>query len=91
MTGLLVAMSLGVTVMASMPPTPSSCVVITEIVGSNFLWALVYTEVLNVFGSVTIPVVVEYIAHQGTTSPVSPVDLFLKLFLIVVIPVFLEG
>jgi len=82
-------MALGLTVMAAVPPTLSSGVVMTAISGGNTALALLLTVGLNLAGILTLPLVLGILLHCGPVH-LDRVDLLLTLVLLVLVP-FLFG
>jgi len=80
------AMALGLVVMSTVPPTLSSCVVITEVAGGNTLWALFLTVGINLLGPFTIPFILEFNLGQDLDIAVAPLPLLFKLLRMVLLP-----
>ena len=60
-----IAFIIGLVVMCVMPPTLSSCVVLTRLVGGNAQWSLWFTLLLNFIGILTIPITLSLIIGKG--------------------------
>ncbi|MFW6155047.1 MAG: bile acid:sodium symporter [Planctomycetota bacterium] len=91
--GLEAAVMLGLVVMASMPSTLSSGIVLTEVAGGNALWALMLTVGLNILGVFTIPFMLVWAAPQASGEAavaIESVPLLMKLMLWVLVP-FVAG
>jgi len=84
--GLPASAALGLVVMASMPPTLSSGVVLTENAGGHTLWAMLLTILLNLAGIFTIPFVLDVALAAGTDVAISPWPLLQRLLLVVLLP-----
>jgi len=89
--GLPASAALGLVVMASMPPTLSSGVIMTENAGGQTLWAMLLTILLNLIGIFTIPFVLSLTLETGAEVVVSPWPLLLRLLLVVLLPFVLGG
>jgi sodium/bile acid cotransporter 7 len=63
--GLPAAAALGLVVMASMPPTLSSGVILVENAGGHTLWAMLLTILLNLAGIFTIPFMLDLTLEAG--------------------------
>ncbi len=84
--GLPAAAALGLVVMASMPPTLSSGVILTENAGGHTLWAMLLTILLNLAGIFTIPFVLGLTLELSAEVAVSPWPLLLRLLTVVLLP-----
>ncbi len=89
--GLPAAAALGLVVMASMPPTLSSGVILTENAGGDTLWAMLLTILLNLAGIFTIPFVLDLTLEAGTEVAVSPWPLLWRLLGLVLLPFVIGG
>ena len=90
LAGLPAAATLGVVVMATVPPTLSSGIVMTGIAGGNVPKALFLTILLNLLGVFSIPFMLQLTLDRVGIVAISPWPLLQKLALIVLIP-FLAG
>ncbi len=88
--GLEGGIALGLIVMATVPPTLSSGIILTLIAKGDGLWALLFTVALNIFGIITIPLILPLVASLSEGVIIDPWPLFEKLVLLVLIP-FLAG
>lgn len=84
--GLPASAALGLVVMASMPPTLSSGVILTENAGGHTLWAMLLTILLNLAGIFTIPFVLGLTLELGGEVAVSPWPLLARLLTVVLLP-----
>jgi sodium/bile acid cotransporter 7 len=84
--GLSGVLALGLLVMSSVPPTLSSGIVITGAAHGNRLWALFLTIGLNIIGIFTIPIMLKLSLHNSEDVYISPLPLFFKLLLYVLLP-----
>lgn len=91
MVGLTGLLALGLVVMSSAPPTLSSGIVITEAAHGNRLWAVFLTIGLNLLGILTIPLMLKLTLHENENVYLSPLPLFLKLLLYVLVPLLIGG
>lgn len=82
--------AIGLVVIATVPPTLSSGIVMTQIVRGNVAKALFLTILLNLIGVFTIPFMLPFILDNVSTITISPLPLLKQLILIVLIP-FLAG
>lgn len=87
---LPVGAALGLVVMATVPPTLSSGIVMTRIAGGHVAKALFLTILLNLIGVFTIPFMLQLTLGSAGTIAISPLPLLKQLILIVLIP-FLAG
>ena len=81
---------IGLVVMATVPPTLSSGIVMTQIAGGNVPKALFLTILLNLVGIFTIPFMLHLTLESIGIISISPWPLLKQLILIVLIP-FLVG
>jgi len=79
----------GLIVVSSMPPTLSSGVVLTEVAGGNALLAIIITIFLNIIAIFVIPTTLHFSLGSLDVSGLSPFDLFIKLSIIVLIPLII--
>jgi len=84
--GLPASAALGLVVMASMPPTLSSGVIMTENAGGQTLWAMMLTILLNLIGIFTIPFILSLTLETGAEVVISPWPLLLRLLFVVLLP-----
>jgi len=77
---------LGLVVMATVPATLSSCVVITGIAGGSVVWALLLTVGLNSLGILTIPWLLQINLSATAQVEVSAMAMLQKLVLRVLLP-----
>jgi len=82
--------AIGLVVMATVPPTLSSAIVMTGIAGGNVVQALFLTILLNLIGVFTIPFMLQFTLESVSTLSISPLPLLKQLILLVLIP-FLAG
>jgi len=82
--------ALGIIVTATVPPTLSTCIVMTQLSGGNPLWALMMTVSLNIVGVFTIPFMLGFVVAEGSNMTIEPASLLLSLILMVLLP-FLAG
>lgn len=78
----------GLVVMSAVPPTLSSCIVLTRLTGGNAQWSMFFTLSLNFIGILTIPFSLSFILGQSVGIEGGP--LFIQLIEIVLLP-FLSG
>ncbi|MDP5290990.1 bile acid:sodium symporter [Oceanimonas sp. CHS3-5] len=83
-SGLAPGLALGLLVVSVVPPTLSSCVVLTRLSGGNAQWSLFMTLGLNLLGIVTIPLMLSLLI--GSSGELSPWPLLHKLSLMVLLP-----
>ncbi|MDX1594330.1 MAG: bile acid:sodium symporter [Gammaproteobacteria bacterium] len=88
--GLPAAAALGLVVMASMPPTLSSGVILTGNAGGDVLWAMLLTILLNLAGIVSVPFVLDLALEAGAEVAISPWPLLWRLLTLVLVP-FVAG
>ncbi|PPL14115.1 bile acid:sodium symporter [Oceanisphaera arctica] len=86
--GLDDSLRLGLLVMSMVPPTLSSCVVLTRITGGKASWSLFMTLGLNFIGIATIPFMLSLLV--GDSMQLSPWPMLLTLLKIVLLP-FIGG
>jgi len=82
--------AMGLVVMATVPPTLSSGIVMTGIAGGNVAKALFLTILLNLIGVFTVPFMLQLTLDSVGIISISPLPLLTQLILIVLIP-FLVG
>ncbi len=82
--GLSFGLAVGVALMASVPTTMSSAVVIAVNAGGDRLWALVLTIVTVLVGSITAPLVVSVILSAD--AALDPVATLVGVVLVVLVP-----
>lgn len=82
--------AIGIVVMATVPPTLSSGIVMTGIAGGNVVKALYLTVVLNLVGVFTIPYMLHLTLGSVGLVEISPLPLLRQLVLLVLVP-FLLG
>lgn len=87
---LPVGAAMGLVVMATVPPTLSSGIVMTGIAGGNVAKALFLTILLNLVGVFTIPFMLQFTLDTVGIISISPLPLLKQLILVVLIP-FLVG
>lgn len=87
---LPVAAAMGLVVMATVPPTLSSGIVMTQIAGGDVVKALFLTILLNLLGIFSIPFMLHSTLDSVGLVEISPLPLLKQLVLIVLIP-FLVG
>jgi sodium/bile acid cotransporter 7 len=85
-----VGAAIGLVVMATVPPTLSSGIVMTQIAGGNVAKALFLTILLNLIGVFTIPFMLQLTLDSVGIISISPLPLLKQLILIVIIP-FIVG
>ncbi len=78
--------ALGLVVMATVPPTLSSGIVMTQVAGGNAPKALFLTIALNLTGVFTIPFMLQLTLGSAGLVSVSPVLMFKQLVLLVLVP-----
>ncbi len=88
--GLSAGMTLGLVVKATVPPTLSTCIVMTQLAGGYSLWALVMTLALNIIGIFTIPFMLSLTLDNMGEITIDPLPLLEKLMMLVLLP-FLIG
>ncbi|WP_298718349.1 bile acid:sodium symporter [uncultured Oceanisphaera sp.] len=86
--GLDDSLRLGLLVMSMVPPTLSSCVVLTRITGGKASWSLFMTLGLNFLGIATIPFMLSLLV--GGELALSPWPMLVTLLKIVLLP-FIAG
>lgn len=82
------AVAIGLVVMAAVPPTLSSGIVMTRIAGGNVAKALFLTILLNLLGVFTIPFMLQLTLGSVGIVSISPWPLLQQLILVVLIPFF---
>ncbi|UTW11736.1 bile acid:sodium symporter [Marinobacterium rhizophilum] len=83
-SGVDASLGLGLLVMALVPPTLSSCIVLTRVAGGKAVWALFLTLGLSFLGILTIPLLLSTLV--GSSIELSPWPLLFKLLQIVLLP-----
>lgn len=90
--GLATVLGIGALPMAGLlaimaaPPTLSSGVAMTASAGGNALLALIMTVGYNLLGVITMPLIFTLCLHGGEDIVFDPVQMFLKLVLLVLLP-----
>ena len=79
-------LALGLIVKATVPPTLSTCIVMTQLTNGFPLWALVMTVTLNIVGVFTIPFMLGMTLGSSTEITISPLPLLQKLMFLVLLP-----
>lgn len=82
--------ALGIIVKATVPPTLSTCIVMTQLTRGYPLWALVITVILNIAGVFTIPFMLGFTLQTAGDISIDPIPLLQSLILLVLLP-FLLG
>jgi len=80
----------GLVVMATVPPTLSSCIVLTQLVGGYAIWALMLSLLLNLVGVFSMPFVLALVLPGSGDIGIDPLPLLRQLSLMVLLP-FLLG
>jgi len=88
--GLDGALGTGLIVMASVPVTLSSAIVLSTVAGGNAVWALLMTMGMNLAGIFTVPAMLRLCMQDAGTARISVPSLLLKLVGLVLVP-FLIG
>ena len=83
-------LALGILVKAAVPPTLSTCIVMTQLSNGYPLWALIITVVLNLIGVFTLPFMLGLTLDTQGSLEIDPLPLLKSLVLLVLIP-FLAG
>lgn len=83
-------LALGLIVKATVPPTLSTCIVMTQLTNGFPLWSLVMTVSLNIIGVFTIPFMLGITLENSTNITIEPLPLLQKLMLLVLLP-FIAG
>ncbi|MHC4885818.1 MAG: bile acid:sodium symporter [Planctomycetota bacterium] len=86
MLGLQGEMAMGLFVIASMPTTLSSAIVITTAYGGNGPWALLFTISLNLLAIFTIPILLPFFLGIEGGVEIDSVNLLAKMALLVLLP-----
>ncbi len=81
--------ALGLIVKATVPPTLSTCIVMTQLSNGYPLWALIMTVALNIVGVFTIPFMLGLTLDNGADISIEPLPLLQKLMLLVLLPFIL--
>ncbi len=84
--GLGPQLTLGLVVMATVPPTLSSGIVMTQVSGGNAALAVLLTMLLNLVGIFSVPFVLNLTLAVGGEVPIAPWPLLVKLLLLVALP-----
>ena len=79
---------LGLVVIACVPPTLSSGIVMAETAGGNVLLAMMMTVVYNLAGVVTMPLIITMCVSGDAAIDTNPLKMFMDLVLLVVLPFF---
>ena len=88
--GMGAGFTLGLVVKATVPPTLSTCIVMTQLAGGYGAWALIMTLALNIVGIFTIPFMLDLTLDGIGDIVIDPLPLLQKLMLLVLLP-FLAG
>jgi len=83
-SGIDASLGLGLLVIALVPPTLSSCIVLTRVAGGKVIWSLFLTLGLNFLGILSIPLLLSTLV--GSSIDISPWPLLFKLLQIVLLP-----
>lgn len=83
---LPVGAAIGIVVMATVPPTLSSGIVMTGIAGGNVVKALFLTVVLNLIGVFTIPYMLHLTLGGAGVVDISPLPMLRQLVMLVLVP-----
>jgi sodium/bile acid cotransporter 7 len=76
----------GLIVMAAVPVTLSSAIVVSDISRGNQAWALFLTIGLNLCGILSLPLLLPWLLRDAGAVEVSSMELFRKLVLLVLVP-----
>lgn len=79
---------LGLIIIACVPPTLSSGIVMAETAGGNILLAMMMTVVYNLVGVVSMPLVISTLVSSDGNIDTKPLKMFLDLVLLVLLPFF---
>ena len=79
---------LGLIIIACVPPTLSSGIVMAETAGGNILLAMMMTVVYNLVGVVTMPLVISTLVAGNSEIDTKPLKMFIDLVLLVLLPFF---
>lgn len=82
--------ALGIIVKSTVPPTLSTCIVMTQLTNGYPLWALVITVILNIVGVFTIPFMLGFTLESAGNITIEPLPLLKTLVLLVLVP-FMVG
>ena len=82
--------ALGIIVKSTVPPTLSTCIVMTQLTNGYPLWALVITVILNIVGVFTIPFMLGFTLGSAGNITIEPLPLLKTLVLLVLVP-FMVG
>ena len=80
---------LGLIIIACVPPTLSSGIVMAETAGGNVLLAMMMTVVYNLVGVVSMPLVISTLVSSDGNIDTKPLKMFLDLVLLVLLPFFI--
>ena len=78
--------ALGLVVMATVPPTLSSGIVMTQVAGGNVPKALFLTILLNLIGVLSVPFMLQFVLGSAGLVSISPWSIFRQLILLVLLP-----
>ena len=81
--------ALGLVVMATVPPTLSSGIVMTQVAGGNVPKALFLTILLNLIGVLSVPFMLQFVLGSAGLVSISPWSVFRQLILLVLLPFIL--
>lgn len=79
---------LGLIIIACVPPTLSSGIVMAETAGGNILLAMMMTVVYNLVGVVSMPLVISTLVANDGDIDTKPLKMFIDLVLLVLLPFF---
>ncbi len=79
-------MELGLIVMAAMPTTLSSAIVIAGVCGGNRAWAMFFTIGLNLVAIISIPLLLPWFINVDTGISVDSIYLLKKMLFLVLLP-----
>jgi sodium/bile acid cotransporter 7 len=88
--GLPAGALVGLVVIATVPPTLSSCIVLTQLVGGFAVWALILSLALNLVGVLSMPFMLSRVLEKGDHIRIDTLPLLRQLSLMVLLP-FLIG
>ena len=80
---------LGLIIIACVPPTLSSGIVMAETAGGNVLLAMMMTVVYNLVGVVSMPLVISTLVSSDGNIDTKPLKMFIDLVLLVLLPFFI--
>ena len=78
--------ALGLVVMATVPPTLSSGIVMTQVAGGNVPKALFLTILLNLIGVLSVPFMLQFALGSAGLVSISPWSVLIQLILLVLLP-----